>query len=187
MNYKYKIHIMHALILKRTYSTLLISTMLTSSLITQSFAMQPTHHDQKSHTATQTVLSASVKNLQTKLTRRTSAYNEEPTHLSIPRDTSEINSIYERAPEARYANDDEREAVIKGLMLTAGIHGRSMPLDAANQTLAGSTLNALQKHYAIIHAIDVLSRDYFINNIFFSKRRAIYHIARLCWPCKRHN
>ena len=149
---------MRSSLLKRTCSTLLITTMLTSSLITQGLAME-TRVDgvqRQNAAASKANLSPAVQNLKTKLTRRTNTYNAQPDSPSIPHDTSQINRIYQSVPSDRHANDDEREALIKGLMFTAGIHGTAMALNL-QQTPTGSTLNALQKHYAIIHAVDVLS------------------------------
>ena len=162
--------LMCASILKRTCNALLITIMLTSSLIKQGFAMEARVGgvQRQNPVASKANLSPAVQNLKTKLTRRTNAYNAQSEQPSIPRDTSEINRIYQSAPSDRHANDDEREALIKGLMFTAGIHGTAMPLNL-QQSSKGSTLTALQKHYAIIHALDVLSRDYFVNDIFSSQ------------------
>ncbi len=110
-----------------------------------------------------------MRNLKTKLTRRTNAYNAQLDQSSIPRDTYEINRIYQSAPSDQHANDDEREVLIKGLMFTAGIHGTAMPLNL-QQTPTGNAPTARQKHYAIIHAVDVLSRDYFMDDRFSSKQ-----------------
>lgn len=146
--------------------------MLTSSWVTQSCAMENREVSdvQKDGTSLKQVkLSPAVRNLKTKLTHRTKAYNAKPDDLSIPGLTSEINTIYQSALSDWHANDDEREALIKGLMFIAGIHGRAMSLDIQNETLTGSTLSALQKHYAIINAVDVLSREYFLDDMFSLK------------------
>lgn len=134
----------------------LLITIMTPLLLTQAFAMQiPTS------STTHKNMSLAVQNLHKKITRRTEAYNSIPKQASIPRYTFEINSIYKNSPSNNHANDDEREAVIKGLMFTAAIHHTAMPLNIPTQTSIG-TLNASQKHYAIIQAAYALSRDYFI-------------------------
>ncbi len=145
--------------------------MLTSSLITQGLAMETSVDGVQKYNvaASKANLSPAVRNLKTKLTHRTKAYNAKPDDLSIPGLTREINTIYQSALSDWHANDDEREALIKGLMFTAGIHGRAMPLDVSSQIPIGSTLNALQKHYAIINAVDVLSREYFLDDMFSLK------------------
>lgn len=154
---------------KRLCSSLLVCMMTLQAVTTSSFAMQKVATSEGINT---NKLSSAIEQLQRINTRRTEAHNANPRDASIPKETLSMNVMYERHPSHRKATDAEREIAIKGLMVTAALHGPdAMRLNLPTISQRQAMTTSMQHHYSIVEAVDGLSRDYFIGELLDSDAR----------------